>query len=183
MAEEGLAIAADVPGEAPADAFSRFVGEQQDGLVGWLHRLVGDAARAEEVAQEAFVRLYQASGAERLEPALLYRIALNRVRSEERSARRWRAVRALLSAVALAPDPTPQALVARGEAESAVARAVAGLPLELRVPLLLRDLEGWSCEEIGRLLRRPVGTVKSRLHRARERLRPALEAHRPGREP
>lgn len=166
--------------EGDREAFALLVDRYKEPLVAYLGRLTGSPERAEDLAQETFLRLWQSAGryAEqgRLQ-GLLYSIAVNLVRSEERRARRWRVLSVLLP---VAPEgieaPAPAALLAR-ERERHLARALAELPLAHRVPLVLADVEGWSHRDVAAHLGCREGTVKSRLHRARRALRQRLSPY------
>lgn len=165
------------------DAFTVLVDRHKDGLVGYLGRLTGCRERAADLAQETFLRLFQLGDRYREEgnlKALLYRIATNLLRSEQRRERRFRLLRPLLGATTdAARSPWddgggPQEQAMRGERQGQVARALAALPLRYRVPLVLHELEDWSYDAIARHLDCRPGTVKSRIHRGRRRLREEL---------
>lgn len=159
------------------DSFARLVDRYKDPLVRYLARLTGNFSRAEDVAQETFVRLFQTAVDYREQgrfASLLFRIATNLVRSEERRARRWRVLRTLAPVNGHALALSPQTEVLRDEAQRQVAQAIARLPIQFRVPLVLRDVEDWSYEDIAAATGCPEGTVKSRINRARERLRVQL---------
>lgn len=192
--------AAEVTGESAADpddllmaevragsreAFAELVDRHKDRLVGYLGRLTGSWDRAEDLAQEAFLRLYQSAGRYdergRLQ-ALLFSIATNLLRSEERRKRRWR----LLAPFLAEPSPahgvpaaaeSAHARVLRRELGRELQAALAALPLRYRVPLVLYEIEEWTYDEIGRHLGCRPGTVKSRIHRGRQRLRERLAPH------
>ena len=169
--------------EGDRDAFGFLVERHKDSLVNYLTHLAGTRERAEEIAQEAFLRLFRgARGYEeqgRFAP-YLYRIATNLVRSEQRRERRWRLLfPRLASSVPGAPrsagDPSgPPREILAAEVQSVVSRAIAELPLRYRVPLVLHEIEGWPYKRIARLQRCHEGTVKSRIHRARSRLKERL---------
>ncbi len=169
-------------------AFGQLVERHRDRLVRYLARLVGDRDRGEEIAQEAFVRLWLAARRYREEgrfEAYLYCIGTRLARSSER--RRRVRLHALLSGrlarfgwTGSAPgvEPAEEAeageRLLREEAEAQLARAVAELPVAFRAPLLLATLEERSVAEIAGLLGLRPATVKTRLFRARERLRASL---------
>jgi RNA polymerase sigma-70 factor, ECF subfamily len=158
------------------DAFSTLVDRHKDGLVNYLTHLWGERDRAEEFAQEAFLRLYvharRYDERERLAP-YLYRIATNLVRSEFRRMRRWR-----LLVPMMLPEPEERVLpghaLLQTEAGEQVRRALEALPIAFRAPLVLYEIEGWSYRDIASSLGCREGTVKSRIARARERLRTLL---------
>jgi RNA polymerase sigma-70 factor (ECF subfamily) len=177
----------------------------QDRIYAFACRLSGDARDAEEISQDAFVAAYR--GLQGYEPARiralalrpwLYRIALNVYRNR---VRRKRVPTVDLDRGAAhgaagddggyegagnepaAPDASrPDAILEQGERHERLGSLVAGLPERYRVPLVLRFIEGLSYAEIAGALGQPVGTVKSNVHRAIERLRSNLYQGEPGRE-
>ncbi len=162
------------------DAFAQLVDRYKDPLVGYIARLTGDHGRAEDIAQETFVRLFQHAARYKEQGRLshlLYRIAGNLLRSEERRARRWRIVRAKAPVNGHAAVLSPQTEVLRSEAQRQVARALAQLPIKHRIPLVLREVEEWSYEDIAAATGCPEGTVKSRINRARQQLKEQLAAY------
>jgi len=176
QADDAALMAAVRAGER--DAFASLVERHKDAVVNYLTRLTADRDRAEDLAQETFLRLWRAPRYDEQGKLLpfLFRIATNLVRTEERRARRWRLIAAVLphlapSAAAPAPPGDPAAAVERRELRERLVRAIAALPLNYRVPLVLRDVEDMSYEEIAAALGCPEGTVKSRINRARTLLR------------
>ena len=162
-------------------AFGQLVGRYEGTVVNYLTRLTRDRSRAEELAQEAFLRLYERAShyQERgqLLPYLL-RIASNLLRSEERRSRRWRTLSVLVGATpTAAPEPSQERRLLSGEATRVVEDALQALPLRYRSPLVLREIEGLSYREIAIALGCREGTVKSRINRARERLKTLLQPY------
>ena len=164
-------------------AFEELVTTYQHRVFGVAFRMLGSRAEAEEIAQETFLRAYRTLPEFRAEARLhtwLYAIAsrlcLNRLASADR-----RLARDAGEALAQAPSPEPDAAVAleRAEREEAVRDAIAALPDDRRIVVILRDLEGLSYEEIAAVLALEPGTVRSRLHRARMDLRAKLERFTP----
>ena len=169
------------------EAFGELVERHKDGLVCYLARLTGSRDRAEDLAQEAFLRVFRRAPAYRERgqfTAFLYRIATNLLRDEERRARRWRL---LAGALALggeifarsarpAEPAAPDRLLA-DEARRRLSAELAALPLEWRAPLVLAEIEGWPLAEVARALGCREGTIKSRLFRGRRRLQQALEPY------
>jgi RNA polymerase sigma-70 factor (ECF subfamily) len=165
-------------------AFGVLVERYKDPMVNYLTRMTGNRARAEEAAQEAFIKLYHAAPRYREQgklSAFLYRIATNLVRQEERRDRRWRLVSGVLSGSARSagrqPDEAAQEVL-RQEVGRELKTALAQLPLRYRVPLVLRDVQDWSYDEIARVTGCRLGTIKSRISRGRGLLRRALEPYR-----
>jgi RNA polymerase sigma-70 factor (ECF subfamily) len=168
-------------GDAPA--FEELVMTYQHRVFGVALRMLGSRAEAEEVAQEAFVRAHRALGEFRGDAKLstwLYaitsRLCLNRLASGERRLTRQGEDALLRLADA---GPRPDAALERRELESALGRAIAELPEDRRIVVVLRDIEGLSYEEIAQVLELELGTVRSRLHRARADLKEKLERFLP----
>jgi RNA polymerase sigma-70 factor (ECF subfamily) len=153
-------------------------------------RLLRDPTEAEDVAQDAFVKAYRALASFRGDSAFytwLYRIAVNTARNAMASRqRRPLDYEADLSeteqsAVAsrMSHSDTPEATALSDEIHATVNRAVADLPEDLRTAIILREIEGLSYEEIAAAMDCPVGTVRSRIFRAREaidrNLKPLLD--------
>ncbi len=161
------------------EAFARLVERHKDAVVNYLARLTGSRDRAEDLGQETFLRLFRAAAgySERgFLRALLYRIATNLVRSEERRERRLRLLAPFLRRDDRS-EPAAAAGLLRDELQREVAAAIAELPLGYRVPLVLHEIEGWPYAEVARELNMSEGTVKSRIHRGRERLRRRLSPY------
>ena len=140
---------------------------------------VGNAADAEEVAQEAFLKAYRALA--RFRSGAPFRPWLLRIVSNEASNRRRAAGRRLhlgTSAISAAltgpPEPSPESVVEAGEDRRALLRAVGELAEEDRTVILHRFVLELSVEETAAVLGWPEGTVKSRLSRAVEKLRRRL---------
>jgi len=166
-----------------ARAFEELVTTHQHRVFGVALRMLGSAAEAEEVAQETFIRAHRSlaefRGDARLSTwlyTIVSRLCLNRLASGDR-----RAVRGGEEILLRVADERggPDAGAERGELEAALHRAIAELPEERRVVIVLRDLEGLSYEEIAQALSLELGTVRSRLHRARTDLRDKLERFLP----
>jgi RNA polymerase sigma-70 factor (ECF subfamily) len=160
-------------------AFEEMVAAYQHRVFGVAYRMMGNPADAEDIAQDVFLRVHRSIGEFRGEAKLstwLYTIAsrlcLNRLASGDR-----RIVRQGEEALTrLAHDRAdPAADLEQAELEVALHRAIAELPEERRIVVVLRDLEGLSYEEIATALDLELGTVRSRLHRARMDLKDKLE--------
>ncbi|MGH9456494.1 MAG: RNA polymerase sigma factor [Thermoanaerobaculia bacterium] len=161
------------------DAFTAIVDRHKHPLVNYLTHLRGDRDRAEELAQEAFVRLFQHADRydDRADVApYLYRIATNLVRSEFRRLRRWRAIVPRLDRAPTAPESASRRVV-EDEICREVRRALRSLPFRYRAPLVLREIEGWNYQRIAEALGCREGTIKSRIARGREQLRVLLEPY------
>ncbi len=155
-----------------AGAFEELVERTHRRVYTLAYRLVGDPHEAEDVAQEAYLRAYRSlrgfRGESRFE-TWLYRITTNTAMSHLRRRGRFGDVLAE-GDDRLVREPearTPDEVVARDEVE----RALAVLPAGQRTVVLLKDVYGFSCQEIGEEIGISEGAVKVRLHRARKRLK------------
>jgi RNA polymerase sigma-70 factor (ECF subfamily) len=162
-----------------ARAFEELVRAYQHRVFSVAFRMLGSGAEAEEVAQEVFVRVHRSIGTFRGDAALstwLYaitsRVCLTRLASGERKVAR-EGEQALLRLADDRPDAT--ATIEERERALALHRAIAELPEDRRVVVVLRDIEGLSYDDVAAALGLEVGTVKSRLHRARMELKERLE--------
>lgn len=163
--------------EGDEEAFAEIVDRYKNPLVNYLTHLVRSRERAEEVAQDAFVRLYRNASKyreqERLGP-YLYRIATNLVVTDVRREKRWSLLLPRLNASTHQTVTSPDEGLFVDEIQRKVSSALERLPVKYRAPIVLCDIEEWSYEEIARALECRVGTVKSRIFRGRELLRRQL---------
>ncbi|GHE21919.1 RNA polymerase sigma factor RpoE [Halomonas urumqiensis] len=160
-------------------AFDLLVRKYQHKIIGLIGRYVHDHAEVHDVAQEAFIKAYRALGNFRSESAFytwMYRIAINTAKNHLVSRGRRPPGSDLDIADAeivdhsgrLADTETPEAAMARDQLEAAVFEAIENLPDDLRTAITLRELDGLSYEDIATIMQCPVGTVRSRIFRARE---------------
>jgi RNA polymerase sigma-70 factor (ECF subfamily) len=171
-------------------AFDMLVLKYQHKIVSLVSRYVSDHAEAMDVAQEAFIKAYRALKRFRGDSAFytwLYRIAINTAKNHLVAQGR-RPPQTDVDAVdaeqyqidsRLKDRASPEHELLREEIEQTIHDAIADLPEDLRVAITLREMEGMSYEEIATTMECPIGTVRSRIFRAREaidqRLRPLLE--------
>jgi RNA polymerase sigma-70 factor, ECF subfamily len=172
-------------------AFDALVLKYQHKLVKLVMRYVRNAAEAEDIAQEAFIKAYRALPQFRGDSAFytwLYRIAINTAKnavvSRDRSPIEYDLDRSNTEESydmqgRMKDAETPEGLVLTDEIRTIVNAAIEALPEDLRTAIVLRELEGLSYEEIAAAMDCPVGTVRSRIFRAREaidrRLREVFE--------
>jgi RNA polymerase sigma-70 factor (ECF subfamily) len=163
--------------------FRAFVTSHRERSVRLAWRLIGgDEAAAEDVAQDAFLRAYQALPRFREEASLatwFYRILVRQAHSH----RRWRAVREAWSRVPKdeLPDPAPAA-AGDPALRRRIGRALDRLTRKQREAFILVHLDGFTAREAAVILRISPGTVKSHLHRALEKLRAQLSDLSPAQE-
>ncbi|GIW87530.1 MAG: RNA polymerase sigma factor [Isosphaeraceae bacterium] len=166
------------------DAFGELVRSYQDRLYATLYRLTGSVEDAQDLVQETFLRAYQNLDRFLGESAFytwIYRIGVNLVLNRRRRARSGpRFLPFRRGGDHDQPDPgDPREHAASDQLESRetaeqVQRALDRLPKEFRSVVVLKDFDGLRYEEIAELLKIPIGTVRSRLHRARGELRALL---------
>jgi len=172
-------------------AFDLLVIKYQRKIMRLLSRMIHDPADVEDVAQEAFIKAYRALPQFRGDSAFytwLYRIAIN-------TARNWQAARHRRPATVsplenedgetfdqidgLSDHGTPESMMASRQIAETVNAAIEALPEDLRTAIILREIEGMSYEDIASTMQCPIGTVRSRIFRAREaiaaRLRPVVD--------
>jgi len=171
-----------------AQAFARLVALHEGMVFNLAARLLGDAEEARDLAQEVFLQVYRTLGRFEGRSTLktwIYRIVVNQCRYRQRWWRRRRRERTCpiedltpADEAFLAQRPGgiegPEERLQRRERSRMVQRALLALSFDHRAVLLLREIEGLSCDEIATALSLPGGTVKSRLSRARDALRSAL---------
>ena len=163
-------------------AYREVVDAYRDRLLTVISRVAGAGADAEDLAQEAFLKAFAAIGRFDGRSALftwLYRIAINTAR-DWHDHRRRRPTVPLEGADGPLVDPVaddagPEHAAIAREERAAVRRALARLPEPFRTTLVLREMEGLSYEEIAETLEVSIGTVESRIFRARSKLRVLLE--------
>jgi RNA polymerase sigma-70 factor (ECF subfamily) len=156
------------------------------------YRMAGNDADAKDLTQEAFIRIFRAF--RRINPdasleSWLYRIVSNlyidmlrrrpKVRIESLDAPVMTAKGGEIQREVPDEHADPAVEVLNTQLDAGVQRALLALSPDLRAVVVLSDIEGYSYEEIGMILRVPVGTVKSRLHRARRTLQERLQHLRP----
>jgi len=172
-------------------AFDLLVRKYQHKIVKLVSRYVRDRAEVEDIAQETFIKAYRALRGFRGESAFytwLYRIAINTAKNYLVSqGRRPLAVEPLADEeggpdgliLNLREDSTPEHNVLADEIARTVEQAIGALPEDLRTAITLREIDGLSYEEIAEIMDCPIGTVRSRIFRAREAidrdLKPLLE--------
>jgi RNA polymerase sigma-70 factor, ECF subfamily len=172
--------------EGDEAAFAEIMGRYKNPITNFLYRFLNDYEEAVDLAQETFVRVYFALDRYHTNYAFstyIYRIAANLAISELRKRKR----RSVLSLTGLfqgedetaefqPPDtrPLPDRDLVDDEQSRVIAKAIATLPPKYRVPIILRDVEGRSYEEVAEIMKLGLGTTKSRISRARALLREKL---------
>ena len=173
------------------DAFAELVSRYRNQITSYIYRMTNDYDGAVDLAQETFVRVFKAADRYQRSYAFstyIYRIATNLAISELRKRKR----RKLISLTGFFPGsdgdeprefnppddkPLQDSELVDTERRNAVQRAITTLPEKYRAPLILRDVDGRSYDEIAKILETSEGTVKSRISRARGFLREKMRAY------
>lgn len=181
MNSDASYIAAALAGDSVA--FGQLVGTYQDRLYNALLRVLGSAEDARDLTQDAFVQAFVKLETFRGQSAFytwLYRIAFNLAMSHARRARKMVSLDSVKNDRGGEPcdgDAMPEAKAEQREQVELVQAGLAQLSMEYRQILVLREMEGCSYEQITEILEMPIGTVRSRLFRARLQLRDHLAPH------
>lgn len=195
MSEEADRLLVERAKKGEVQAFEMLVVKYQRRIERLIGRIVRDVDLVQDVAQDTFIRAYRALPQFRGESAFytwLYRIAVNTAKKAVVDLRRDPVITESALAASrqdedetsrpeheLTDAETPDAVLASREIAATVNAAIEALPDDLRQAILLREVEGLSYEEIAEVMTCPIGTVRSRIFRAREaiatRLRPLLD--------
>lgn len=175
-------------------AFDLLVLRYQQRIVKLIMRYLHDPAEAQDVAQEAFIKAYRALPGFRGDSAFytwLYRIAINTAKNYLVALQR-RPVEYDLDLqnpehyelnARLRDEDTPEGIALQEELRQTVEGTIASLPEDLRTAIMLREVDGLSYEEIAQAMDCPVGTVRSRIFRAREAIDKGIESLAAGGKP
>lgn len=172
------------------DAFDRLVLRYKDRVFNLCYRLMGEYEQADDCAQDTFVKVYRSLKNFRFESSFstwLYTIAVNHCRNKRKS-RQYRFWRRTVPIDPLKkgdgsgclgeiedPAPSPFVQMAKSEQDALLLQAISSLQEKHRTLIILRDMEGFSYDEIVRITGYNLGTVKSKLARARQLLRNKLK--------
>lgn len=176
--------------EGDESAFAEIVARYRKPITNYIFRFLNDYEEAVDLAQETFVRVYFAMERYHTEYAFstyIYRIATNLAISEIRKRKRRR----LISLTGLFQNAETEARdfeppdekslpvedLIENQQREIIARAISALPEKYRAPVVLRDVEGKSYEEVAQILNLGLGTTKSRISRGRKILREKLRNH------
>lgn len=164
--------------------FDLLVLKYQHKVMALVRRFVKDQAEAEDVAQEAFIRAYRAINSFRGDSAFytwLYRIAVNTAKNALDARKRRPGsdvdiddVEDIAFSDNLRIEENPETLLASEDMHRVIEETLALLPEELRRALMLREFDGLSYEDIAKIMDCPIGTVRSRIFRAREAIDTAI---------
>jgi len=158
-------------------AFAEIVRIYKNKIVNFLWKITGDYQKAVELSQETFLRVYfKANKYRPLAPfsSWVYTIASNLAKTEMKRARKYRIV-----SLDDVQNNLPIETYPRNPSDSGLVKnlrkALNSLHPRYKIPVILKDIEGFSQEEIAQIMKRPVGTVKARISRGRDYLKKELE--------
>ncbi len=163
--------------QGDGSAFAEIVRAYKDKIVNYLYQVTSDYQKAVDLSQETFIRVY--FKADRYRPiaplsSWIYAIASNLAKTDHKRRRRMMAV-----SLEDLPPTVEISTPAGEESDTGLTRnlraALAALHPRYRIPVVLKDVEGYSQEEIAAIVKSPVGTVKARISRGRAMLRKSLE--------
>jgi RNA polymerase sigma-70 factor (ECF subfamily) len=193
MAYQTLAQPAEVPLQAKSDevlitlvhqgehaAFRVLVERYQERIRNLIYSIFHEPGVVDDLSQEVFIKAYEALHQFRFQSSFytwLYRIAVNKSRDElrKRKVRRWFSLQSMMEssdkelAAKIVAEPQDN------ELQELLAAGLKSLPEKYRIAVILKDVDGFSYEEIAEIMECEIGTVKSRLSRARAMLRKILE--------
>ena len=181
-ADDHRLIAASLEGDTAA--FGELVRRYQDRLYNTVYRLLDNADDAQDVVQDAFLNAYQSLEGFKGDSQFftwLYRIAVNTAISHKRKQRLTLSIdggrngEGRVEPLDASDSSRPEHGLERAEEERRVQRALNRLSAEHRAVLIMKDMEGQKYEMMAEVLGVPIGTIRSRLHRARTELRELLE--------
>ena len=166
-------------------AFDLLVVKYQHKIMSLISRYIQDSAEVQDVAQEAFIKAYRALKNFRGDSQFytwLYRIAVNTAKNQLVSQGRRPPTQDVevedaehyAGAGSLKDTATPDRLLARDQLKEVVFEAIEKLPDELKTAITLREMNGMSYEDIAEIMQCPIGTVRSRIFRAREAIDKAM---------
>jgi RNA polymerase sigma-70 factor (ECF subfamily) len=158
-------------------AFAKIVNIYKDKIVNYLYQFIGDYQRAVDLSQETFMRVYfKANKYKPIAPfsSWIYAIASNLAKTEMTRAQKASTVSLddlhnSYSSGAFSENPVESGLTRN------IRQSLNLLHPRYRIPVILKDMEGFSLEEIAQILKRPIGTIKARISRGRKYLRRELE--------
>tara|TARA_Y100000588_G_scaffold71303_1_gene73286 strand:+ start:546 stop:1181 length:636 start_codon:yes stop_codon:yes gene_type:complete len=165
-------------------AFDLLILKYQARVITLANKFVNDKQIAEDIAQESFIKVYKSIGSFRGESAFftwLYRVAVNTAKNYLSSKKRKKEMLVSDITDSDTTDPlsaltteSPEDILAANNLREIILKSFGDLPEEIRTALSLREFEGLSYQEIGKILDCPVGTVRSRIFRGREQIQEAI---------
>ena len=166
-------------------AFDLLILKYQSRIITLANKFVNDKQIAEDIAQESFIKVYKSISSFRGESAFftwLYRVTVNTAKNYLSSKKRKKEMLVSDITDSDTTDPlsaltteSPEDILAANNLREIILKSFGDLPEEIRTALSLREFEGLSYQEIGKILDCPVGTVRSRIFRGREQIQEAID--------
>jgi RNA polymerase sigma-70 factor, ECF subfamily len=163
--------------EGDESSFKMLLNRHKDKVRNIVYITIGSTDSIDDIAQDVFITVYRNLGRFRYESQFttwLYRITVNKCRDYLRKKK----IRSIILPLKDSEDAGYEQINDNTDIPGIVQSAIAKLPEKLRIPLLLKDIEGLSYQEISETMQCEIGTVKSRIFRAREGLKNILEPFR-----
>ena len=174
MHEDMLCIERFLAGEE--EGFEMLVRKYQNRVLNIIYSFIGQNRESEDIMQEVFMKVYHSLWSFRQRSQFstwLYRIVVNTTYDFLRKRRNFVSNEGILEMSAVTSESPRDALLTR-EKEAMIQKALGNIPLKFRAALVLKDIDGLSYIEISRVLRCSIGTVESRIYRARQFLKAEL---------
>ncbi len=158
-------------------AFEEIMRNYKNKIVNFLYNLTGDYEKAVELSQETFIRVYfKANKYKPFAPlsSWIYTIASNLAKTELKKMNKQRYIPLENVYNNDQEGLSEKEDIEKKEMSKKVKKALSGLPRRYRIPLILKDMEGFSQEEIADILKKPIGTIKAQISRGRKYLKQEL---------
>ena len=166
-------------------AFDLLILKYQARIITLAHKFVNDSQTAEDIAQESFIKVYKSINSFRGESAFftwLYRVTVNTAKNYLSSQKRKKEIPVSDISDSDTKDPlsaltteSPEDILASNNLREIILKSFSDLPEEIRTALSLREFDGLSYQDIGKILDCPVGTVRSRIFRGREQIQESID--------
>ena len=158
-------------------AFAEIVRRYKDKIVNYLYQMTGDYQKAVELAQETFMRVYYKANLYKPYASFsswVYTIASNLAKTDMKKARKYHVIsldslHSNHKGFSSTNNPSDSVM------SNKIRHALNSLPTRYRIPIVLKDIEGFSQEEIAQVLKKPIGTIKARISRGRDYLKKKLQ--------
>jgi RNA polymerase sigma-70 factor (ECF subfamily) len=181
MVEETDELLVEKIKKGDSEAFRELIRRYQRYVLNLVYRTIGDTNDAEDIAQEVFIKVYKSIRGFKGESKfstwiskITVNLCMDKLREKAKN-KEEDIEEEVWNTFAQPVNFNPEVMAERHELQETIKKAIESLPEELRVAFVLRELEDFSYDEIGEMLNIPIGTVESRIYRARMKLRSYLK--------
>jgi len=181
MVEETDELLVEKIKKGDSEAFRELIRRYQRYILNLVYRTIGDTNDAEDIAQEVFIKVYKSIRGFKGESKfstwiskITVNLCMDKLREKAKN-KEEDIEEEVWNTFAQPVNFNPEVMAERHELQETIKKAIESLPEELRVAFVLRELEDFSYDEIGEMLNIPIGTVESRIYRARMKLRSYLK--------